>query len=267
MVKGKILFKENIILNYNRPDRIYCSFDELSTDILENRIIKFVLQSLSQCYYFDDNINAKMLQLSKFLDEITLQPITNDAINLIDYTPLNHHYKTILLLCELFLQSFSIEQRIGEKTVNAFLIDMNLLFEKFIVNLIKERFQNEIGFDIEEQKSEYADSNRDLEVRLDILVNYNKTPIFVLDTKYMEFEGKPNSSHIAQMNLYSNIKKIKNCGLVYHGNSSNIIYYLENIDLYLNILSVDLIAFNQYEFNEKCNAFINTLKTLLFSLR
>src|SRR6478609_3336497 len=46
-VKGKILFKENLSMNFNRPDKIYCTFDELSTDILENRIIKYVLQNLS----------------------------------------------------------------------------------------------------------------------------------------------------------------------------------------------------------------------------
>ena len=52
LVKGRILFKENIILNYNRPDRIYCSFDELSTDILENRIIKLCIPKLISMLLF-----------------------------------------------------------------------------------------------------------------------------------------------------------------------------------------------------------------------
>ena len=90
---------------------------------------------------------------------------------------------------------------------------MNRVFEKFIVNLIKERFHNVMRFNIEEQKTEYADSKRDLGVRLDIHIKHDKKPIFILVTKYMEYEGKLNSGHMTQMNLYSGITKIKNCDL------------------------------------------------------
>jgi 5-methylcytosine-specific restriction enzyme subunit McrC len=253
LVKGKILFKENIFINYNRPDRIYCSFDELSTDILENRIIKFVLQSLSQCYYFDDNINAKMLQLSKFLDDITLQPFTKEAINLIEYTPLNHHYKTILSLCELFLQSFSIEQRIGEKTVNAFLIDMNLLFEKFVVNILKTTFVN---LQIQEQKKEYADLTKQLESKLDIVISFKKKPILILDTKYKEYKDRPDADDRDQLIAYSTISEIKNCGLIYPG--KNLIpNFAIKTNIVMHIVMIDLQAENSKEFEEKVKHFTN----------
>lgn len=57
----------------------------------------------------------------------------------------------------------------------------------------------------------------------------------ILDTKYMEFESKPSSSHLAQMNLYSDIKKVTDCGLVFPGTNKNMVYHRERIGLNLNI--------------------------------
>jgi 5-methylcytosine-specific restriction enzyme subunit McrC len=60
-IRGKILFKERLNHNYNRNDKIFCSYSELTTDILENRIIKYTLYYLSQGYFLDDTIDSKLL--------------------------------------------------------------------------------------------------------------------------------------------------------------------------------------------------------------
>ena len=60
-IRGKILFKEHLTHNYNRNDKVFCSFSELTTDILENRIIKYTLYYLSQGYFLDDTIDSKLL--------------------------------------------------------------------------------------------------------------------------------------------------------------------------------------------------------------
>ena len=46
LIRGKIDFKEHLLRNYNRKDRIYCRFDEFSQNILENQIIKTTLYKL-----------------------------------------------------------------------------------------------------------------------------------------------------------------------------------------------------------------------------
>ena len=50
-VRGKILLKEHLIVNHNMNDKIFCSFSEVSSDIIENRIIKYTLFYLSHCYF------------------------------------------------------------------------------------------------------------------------------------------------------------------------------------------------------------------------
>jgi 5-methylcytosine-specific restriction endonuclease McrBC regulatory subunit McrC len=268
-VKGKILFKENLAINFNRPDKIFCLFSETSQDILENQIIKYVVYHLSQCYFIDESINAKLINYYNQLDSISLVPMSLDIFSTIEYTPLNEHYRTILKLCELLLKDSSIdEENIGEKTAISFLIDMNKLFEKSVVNILREtlpRIDNK--YKIYEQKKEYADIQRELELRIDILITYNNKPSMILDTKYMEFDSKPSSSHLAQMNLYSDIKKVKECGLIFPGTNKNIVYSLEPIGLNLHILFFDIQAETQYEFKNKCNLFVNSLIEIINSFR
>ena len=236
----------------------------MSQDILENRIIKYTVYYLSRCYFIDDRINVKLLHYYRMLDQISLVAIPLESFSSIEYTPLNEHYRTILAICELLLKNSSIDdQNIGEKTAISFLIDMNRLFEKFVVNLLKEKFQEfDNNFDVDEQKREFADTMNELELKLDILINYNKKPLLILDTKYMEFKSKPDSDHLAQMNLYSDVKKVKNCGLIFPGNDNSKVYRLEKLDLNLYILFFDLISNTQHEFNDKCILFFNSLKVV-----
>jgi 5-methylcytosine-specific restriction enzyme subunit McrC len=268
-VKGKILFKENLAINFNRPDKIFCSFSETSQDILENQIIKYIIYHLSQFYFVDESINAKLINYFDQLDSISLVPISLDSFYTIEYTPLNEHYRTILTLCELLLKDSSIdEENIGEKTAISFLIDMNKLFEKFVVNILRETLPEiDNKYKIYEQKKEYADIQKELELRIDILITYNNKPLMILDTKYMEFESKPSSSHLAQMNLYSDIKKIKDCGLIFPGTNKNIVYQLDKIGLNLHILFCDIQAGTHYEFKNKCTTFVNSLINIINSFK
>ena len=265
-IRGKILFKEHLNHNYNRNDKIFCSYSELTTDIYENRIIKYTLYYLSQGYFLDDTIDSKLLNYYNRLDQINLIPsISSDSFKTIEYTPLNEHYRTILALCELLLRDSSLdEETLGKKTAISFLVDMNALFEKFVVRLFEERIKTE-NLNVEEQKLRYADIiSNELQLKLDILISYNKKPILILDTKYKEFEGSPDISHVAQLTLYSNTTGVKNCCLIYAGKpkSETHSYFLhQGIKLY--IISFDLQASNKNEFETKCNEFINSVNSLL----
>ncbi|HET7389238.1 MAG TPA: hypothetical protein VFJ51_00325, partial [Nitrososphaeraceae archaeon] len=71
-IRGKILFKEQILYNYNRGDKVFCSFSELTSDILENRIIKYTLFYLLQCHFIYDYIIAKLVEYYKRMDQVEL---------------------------------------------------------------------------------------------------------------------------------------------------------------------------------------------------
>jgi len=240
----------------------------LTSDILENRIIKYTLYYLLQGYFLDKTIDTKILNNYNRLEQIKLVPISSESFKKIEYTPLNEQYKPILTLCELLLRDSSLDEEIlGKKTAISFLVDMNVLFEKFVVRLFEEKIKN-AELEVEEQKVKYADIlTKDLQLKLDILLSYKKNPFLILDTKYKKFEDSPEISHVAQLTLYSNSTGVKNCCLIYAGKGKERIHtYILHHDIKLHILSFDLEALNRYEFEEKCNDFITSSKLLISSI-
>lgn len=263
-IRGKILFKEHLSQNYIRSDKIFCSYSELTTDILENRIIKYTLYYLSKGRFLDDTIDSKLLNYYNRLEQINPIRISSESFKIIEYTPLNEHYRTILALSELLLRDSSLdEETSGKKTAISYLVDMNTLFEKFVVCLLQERIKTE-KLDVQEQEVRYADlTGQELQLKLDILISYQKEPILILDTKYMQFEGNPDISHVAQLALYSNSTGVQDCCLIYAGRTKEPHPYSLHHDIKLNILSFDLQATDRYEFKSRCDNFINSINLLL----
>jgi 5-methylcytosine-specific restriction enzyme subunit McrC len=233
-VRGKILFKEQATYNYNREDRVFCSFSDLTPDVMENRIIKYTLFYLSRHHFLEEDINVKLVEYYKRLDHIELVPIIyHDIFKSISYSPLNDHYKPILKLCELLLMESSLDlENIGDKTAISFTIDMSKLFEAFVANLLIERLGEK---NVKIQQTEYPEVNSNkLKVRLDIEVLQNGKPAVILDTKYKEYAGEPDIADVAQLTLYSVSTDIKNCVLIYVGNFPRQFFPLkQNIQLYV----------------------------------
>lgn len=261
-LRGKILFKENIIANYNRNDKIFCSFSEISSDITENRIIKYTLFYLLHCSFVDKTIEAQLMRYYQRLDEVNLVPITTQHFKSVEYTILNLHYKPILTLCELLLKDSALDEEIGEKNSISFLLDMNKLFEEFVANVLRKRLTS---YEIDLQKSQYpVKADKSVSIRLDILINYKGSPILIVDTKYQDTEGKPDESHLAQMCFYSNTTHVKNCALIYTGKSASKIYPLEE-NIIIHVISFDLTSANELDFESKCNNFVNKIEHILNS--
>lgn len=259
-IRGKILFKEQILYNHNRGDKVFCGFSELTSDILENHIIKYTLFYLLQCHFIHDDIIAKLVEYYKRMNEVELMSIHADAFKSINYSPLNDHYRPILKICELILRDSSLDlEVIGDKSASSFTIDMNKLFEDFVANLLIEKLGEG---NIKLQQTEYPEvKGSKLKVRLDIEIFQNGTPLIILDTKYKEYDHTPDMGHIAQLSLYSLSTRVKNCGLIYPGKFEREFFLLKP-DIQLHILPFNLVASNKLEFKENCSRFIENLKSL-----
>ena len=140
VIRGKILFREHLSYNFDRSDKVFCSFSELTPDILENQIIKFTLFYLSRGDFIDDSINTRLFTLYKKLDNVELKPINRNVFNDINYTPLNEHYRPVINLCELLLRESSVDiENLGQKSSFSFLIDMDRLFQDFVGNFLRDK--------------------------------------------------------------------------------------------------------------------------------
>lgn len=261
-LRGKILFKQNLVENYGVPHKLFCSFDDLTSDVLENRIIKYTLSYLLQCNYFNKRTESSLSLCYRRLDDIGLQPIHDISFSAIEYTPLTIQYKPILTLCKIFLEDTSLNiKSLGEKSGLSFLIDMNKVFENFVANLLVQH----LGINnVITQKVEYPEvSDHRLRVVTDIQILKNGKPLLILDTKYSTIEGStPALSNISQMSLYSLTTGVNKCVLIYAGQRKTDTFFLKsNLNLYA--LSIDVSAENYEEFSFNCNKFINEIVDIL----
>jgi 5-methylcytosine-specific restriction enzyme subunit McrC len=264
-VRGKILFREHLLHNQNRNDRIYCSFSEVTLDTAENRIIKFTLFYLSKYNFLDDSTRLEIIECYRKFDKITLlKSITSYIFDSINYTPLNDYYRTALSLCELILRDSSLDiERDGDKNSLSFLIDMDILFQEFVANLLRIEFGEG---DIILQRDEYMDISKKLRVTPDIEILSNNRIAAIADTKYKEIDADdhPPSEHIMQMYSYSGSTKSKKCVLIYAGtNDVEKKEYPLIEGITLSVLHFNLACGSKQEFDLNCSNFTNQIRQII----
>jgi 5-methylcytosine-specific restriction enzyme subunit McrC len=260
-VRGKIFFKEHLSRNYGRGDKVYCSFSELTVDILENRIIKYTLFHLMRGGEFISNqVSLRVAECYRRFDQVELVHLSQTgSLSLVNYTPLNEHYRPIVELCELILRDSSVNENIGPKASHSFLIDMDKLFEKFVGKLLSKRL---CTFNVQLQAPRYPEvdeDKKDLKIIIDILLKENGSETFVLDTKYKEFENIPSAEDVAQLVYYSLTTGVRKVGLIYPGRQKTRLYELRN-GVNLHVVFINLDASSKAQFEQNCSSFVSEIK-------
>ena len=259
-IRGKILFKHQILRNNGRHDRIFCKYSDLSQDVLENRIIKASLHALRDYPFVDARMNNWIEEQLQYCDKISLVRISDHAFRSINFTPLNEHYRNALSMCQLVLENQSITQ-LGEgfSSLPPFLINMDSLFQDFVAQIILISLGQE---NVSVRPTEFADlASVRLKIYPDIELFVQGTQQMILDTKYKEPTSEPSRDDLSQMVLYSNSTGIKKCVLVYPTKLEKKRFDLKNgITLYC--IGFDTSASNLEEFEEKCRQFVAELRAV-----
>ena len=138
--------KWNLTEQFRRPERKHLfsvTFDEFTADNQLNRALRYVVERL---YQLTRNFhNRQMLhELQQWMEEVTLLPKVNvEDLRLIPITRLNQRFEPLLNLARLFLENESIQLSSGNFQTFAFALDMNKLFEEFVISFI-DRHRHEI---------------------------------------------------------------------------------------------------------------------------
>jgi len=131
VLKGRILFAENIKENLIHKERIFCEYEIFTTNRPENRLIKSTIEILLK--RTKDNNNKKFLKtLLMDLEEIPASTdITNDfAIVNIDRNMTD--YISPLVWCSLFLNSMGLSEGSKSGLSYALLMNSDKIFEAYV---------------------------------------------------------------------------------------------------------------------------------------
>lgn len=144
-LRGKLLLADSIRQNTFPQAQAWCAFDELSHDILPNRLLKATLYRLLHTPELDRSLTAELRALYQRLVDVSL--LTVRDLRLFDQVRLQRHtahYGLLLQVCRLVHEQAMLSQVSGERLFRDFVRDearMALLFERFVRNFYRKRQQ------------------------------------------------------------------------------------------------------------------------------
>jgi len=185
-VRGRIRFDEQIRRRLGVFPPVEVRFDEFTEDFEPNRLIKAALERLSRAPLRSTNTRRSLIGLGRLLERVQLVNYPASSVPAIAYNRHNEHYRPAVELARLILTSSSFE--LGQRGVPAttFLIDMNKVFEDFVVIALRDSLrldphsfpQGSQGHDLR------LDDDRRVRLRPDISWWDDGECVFVGDVKY-----------------------------------------------------------------------------------
>lgn len=185
-VRGRIRFDDQIKQRQGLFPPIEVRYDDFTQDIQENRLLAAAIGRLRSIGVKSLLMRRKLAQLRQALAEITEVEFDPANVPNIVYTPLNEHYRPAVELSKLILRTRSWDQKHGEITTSAFLVNMNKVFEDFVVAALREA----LGVDAREfpqgarAKMLRLDEMDRVALEPDVSWWQGKTCLFVGDVKY-----------------------------------------------------------------------------------
>lgn len=143
VVRGRLRILDQATRRFGRVDTLECEFEEHDTDNVDNQLVAAGLSAAAR-HAADEDVRRGVRRLSSiFAAACTVSrydvPYYSERIS---YTRRNHGYRTAHQLSYLLLEHLAVRELYADGTPRcfAFLIDMNVLFERFVSRLVSDAF-------------------------------------------------------------------------------------------------------------------------------
>ncbi|MFZ4434387.1 MAG: McrC family protein [Microthrixaceae bacterium] len=141
VVRGRIRFGDQLRRRFSISAPIEVSFDEFTDDIDENRVLKAALRRLRRLPVRSRRLRRELHHYDRSLAGVTSVDDAARDLPPITWTRLNARYRHAVDLAKLVLRHSSIERHPGVVNSSAFLVNMNDLFEDFVITALREQLQ------------------------------------------------------------------------------------------------------------------------------
>lgn len=240
-VRGRIRFQEQLQRRFGFPLPLEVSFDEFTDDILENRILRAALDRLHQLEVRSQRARTELRLAASGFNTIT--PVWFDARRLpqIHYTRLNQHYRPALELARLVLRNSGIHHTGGGFESTSFLIDMEKVFEDFLVVALREAFPRQEVVHGGQRRDLWLDDGRRIRLEPDITIWAGDGCMFLADAKYKIPENKASNADVYQLLAYMRILRLRHASLVYPGreNSQTFTFFSGEQSIEMRFIDLD----------------------------
>lgn len=129
--RGRLLFAEQLRRRPGLSPPIEIGHDLHTPDVDENRLLLAALHALRACPLRSPRLRRELARAGSLFGGVALVAFDGRALPDPPVTRLNRHYEPALRLARLVLASTALRLGIGKVRADAFLVDMNAVFEAF----------------------------------------------------------------------------------------------------------------------------------------
>ena len=164
-------------------------FDDFTDDIELNRLIKAAIWRFRKMRIRSGTARRSLQRFDASLADVEHVDYDRRRVPTVSYNRLNQHYRPAVELSRMILKSESIELESGDSTATSFFVDMNVVFENFVVVALREVLRLPTGVFPQNAQGKlfHLDRNRQVSLEPDLSWWDGGTCRFVGDVKY-----KPN---------------------------------------------------------------------------
>ena len=196
-VRGRIRFDDQIRHRFGIAPPVEVRYDEFTEDIDPNRLIKAAIRRFRRMRLRSRSTSNLLREFDGALASVSAVEYQRARLPAINWTPLNSHYRPAVELAKLILKWCSFELRHGQVRSTSFLVDMNKVFEDFVIVALRERL-GVTKRTLKQAETLYLDMGRKVRLRPDISWWELGRCRFVGDVKYKRVEA----SRIPNADLY-----------------------------------------------------------------
>lgn len=146
-LRGRICFQEAIRRNATMTGRLPCDFDELSYNVLHNRILKATMRRLSRAQNLEAKNAEGLAQLCRLFGDIEDIELSSRVFGQVQLHRNNQFYDFLLKVCELIHRNLLISEKSGGSKFMDFVQDekqMAGLYEEFVRNFYRTHTDNQV---------------------------------------------------------------------------------------------------------------------------
>lgn len=138
-VRGRINLSDTTKRALQARGRIACEFQELTYDVLHNRILRSTLHSLMRIHQLDKQIASDIRTAFGRMEGVSEVPLSKRVFNQVQLDRNRRYYRLLLSVCRLIHEQLLVDEQTGQSTLSDFASSrMFQLYEEFVSNFYRK---------------------------------------------------------------------------------------------------------------------------------
>ena len=245
-VRGRIRFENQLRHRFGMSLPVEVRYDEFTDDIMENRLVKAAITRLVEMRIRSPRARRGLGWVATMLENVSHVNFARNDVPEVPINRLNEHYRGVVGLSRLVLQNCAFETNRGSVRAVGFVMDMNRLFQEFLIAALREALRlTPRVFCADNQsrgrQSIHLDEAHRVNLKPDMTWWESDKCVFVGDAKYKKTDGIGQHSDLYQLLAYVTALNLPGGMLIYAEGKANLVpHHVKHSGKRLEVAALDL---------------------------